>query len=93
VRTVPVHRSLYRRILILGGERDLVQLAAFIAFLVGVGGMTLASFIAGGLFWLISIFCLQRMAKADVYMGQVFERHVRQQDFYPARTSVWRGNR
>lgn len=63
MRTVPVHRSLYRRILILGGERDLVQLSAFIAFLVGVGGMTLISFLAGGIFWLIAIFCLQRMAK------------------------------
>lgn len=91
MRSVPVHRSLYRRILILGGERDLVQLAAIIAFLVCFGGMTLVSFIAGGIFWLVSIFCLQRMSKADVYMGQVFERHVRQQDFYPARTSVWRG--
>ena len=93
MRSVPVHRSLYRRILILGGERDLVQLAAIIAFLVCFGGMTLVSFIAGGIFWLVSIFCLQRMAKADVYMGQVFERHVRQQDFYPARTSVWRGGK
>lgn len=90
MRTVPVHRSLHRRILVLGAERDLVHLAAFVAFLVSFGGMTLTSFIAGGVFWLAAIFCLQRMAKADVHMGQIFERHMRQQDFYAARTSAWR---
>ena len=90
MRAEPVHRSLHRRILVLGAERELVQITAFIAFLLIFGGMTTVSIIAGGIFWFASIFCLQRMAKHDVYLGQIFERHVRQQTFYAPRSSVWR---
>ena len=90
MRIVPVHRSLHRRILVLGAERELVHMAAFVTFMVSFGGMTLTSFLAGGVFWCVALFCLRRMAKLDVHMGQVFERHIRQQDFYAARTSAWR---
>lgn len=90
MRTVPVHRSLHRRILIFGAERDLVQLAAFIALLVALGGMTVEAAICAAVFWVMALYCLQRMAKADQYMSQIFDRHVRQQDFYAARSTPWK---
>lgn len=90
MRTVPVHRSLHRRILLLGGERDLVQIAASITMVVGFGGMTPIAATCAGVFWFASLYGLQRMAKADHHMSQIFERHVRQQDFYAARSTPWR---
>lgn len=90
MRTVPVHRSLYRRILVLGGERDLVQGAAVVALLVALGGQTVLSLTAALFWWFLALYCLQRMGKRDTYMSQVFSRHVKQQDFYPARSTAWR---
>lgn len=85
-----IHQSLHRHNLVLGGERDLVMGSALLALLVGVGGMTL---ISGGLaliFWLFALFVLRRMAKADPMLSRVWLRHVKQQDFYSARSSRWR---
>lgn len=90
MRTVPVHRSLHRRILLLGGERDLVQLSAMAAFIVSIGSQTVIGIASAVIFWCGAVYALRRMAKTDPHMSQIFDRHVRQQDFYPARGSVWR---
>lgn len=90
MRTVPVHKSLHRRILVLGGEKDLVQMAAFITFLLVIGGMTVLSTIAGLTFWFCALFLLQRMAKADPHMSDIAARHIRQQGFYAAHSAPWR---
>lgn len=74
----------------MGAERELAMGSALIALLVGVGGMTLISGAASLVFWLVSIFVLRRMARADPQMSKVWMRHVRQQDFYQARASRWR---
>jgi type IV secretion system protein VirB3/type IV secretion system protein VirB4 len=64
--------------------------AALIALLVGVGGLTAISVTAAALFWLVSVFALRRMAKADPIMSRVWLRHIKQQDYYPAKASRWR---
>ena len=64
--------------------------AALIALLVGVGGLTAISVITAVLFWLVSVFALRRMAKADPMMSRVWLRHIKQQDYYPAKASRWR---
>lgn len=88
-RAAPLRRSLQRHALVMGGERDLVMMAALIALIIGAGGQTLLCAVAGVVFWLASLFGLRRMAKADPCMSQVWRRHVRQQDFYPARSAPW----
>lgn len=90
MRTVSVHRSLHRRQLVLGGERDLVHIAAFICGLLAFGGMTTASISGAAVFWFIALKCLQKMGKVDPYMSEVFTRHIRHQSFYAARTTPWR---
>ena len=90
MRTALVHKSLHRRILVLGGERDLVQMSAFITFLLVIGGMTALSIITGLTFWFCALFLLRRMAKADPYMSDIAARHIRQQSFYAARSTPWR---
>lgn len=90
MRTIPVHRSLYRRMLILGGERDLVQILAFLCFLLAFGGMTKVSIGAACVLWFGGLKLLQKMGKVDPYLSMIFSRHIAQQEFYAARTTVWR---
>lgn len=87
--TRPVFKSLHRQALVLGGERELVQFSALLAFIVGAGGQTLLSISCALAFWCVALFCLQRMAKSDPCLSAVFRRHVRQQTVYPARSTPW----
>ena len=89
-RTLPIHQSLHRHAHVLGAEREPVMTAALIAFLVGVGGMTAISAIAAVTFWLVAVFALRRMPKADPIMCRVWLRHIKQQDYYHAKASRWR---
>jgi len=89
-RTLTIHQSLHRHAHVLGAEREPVMTAALIALLVGVGGLTAISVITAALFWLVSVFALRRMAKADPIMSRVWLRHIKQQDYYPAKASRWR---
>jgi type IV secretion system protein VirB3/type IV secretion system protein VirB4 len=86
-RALPIHQSLHRHAHVLGAEREPVMTAALIALLVGVGGLTAISAIAAASFWIIAVFALRRMAKADPVMSRVWLRHIKQQDFYPAKAS------
>ena len=90
MRTVPIRQSLHRHNLVFGAERELVMFSALIALLVGVGGMTLISISAAVVFWIGSIFILRLMAKNDPLMSRVWLRHIKQQDYYLARSSRWR---
>lgn len=89
-RTLPIHQSLHRHAHVLGAERELVMTSALIALLVGVGGLTAISMVSAILFWIASVFTLRCMAKADPIMSRVWLRHIRHQEFYPARPSRWR---
>ncbi|MCT4533747.1 conjugal transfer protein TrbD [Halodesulfovibrio sp.] len=89
MRKIPVHQSLHRHTLVLGGERDLVMLAALISFLIGIGGFTLPSALVGAGLWTASLFVLRQMAKKDPQMSIVWRRHDNLQDFYEAKGTPW----
>ena len=89
-RFLPIHQSLHRHAPVLGAERELVMTSALIALLVGVGGLTAVSIVSAVIFWIASVFALRRMAKADPIMSRVWLRHIKQQEFYPARAGRWR---
>ena len=74
----------------MGAERELVMTSALIALLVGIGGLTLLSGVVAAVFWIVAVFVLRRMAKADPIMSKVWMRHVKQNDFYSAKASRWR---
>ena len=86
-RTLPIHQSLHRHAHIMGAERELVMVSGLIALLVGVGGLTAISVVSAVVFWIIAVFALRRMAKADPIMSRVWLRHIKQQEFYPAKAS------
>lgn len=90
VRKIAVHQSLQRHNFVMGAERELVMTSALIALLVGIGGLTLLSGVVAAVFWIVAVFVLRRMAKADPIMGKVWMRHVKQNDFYSAKASRWR---
>ena len=89
MRTLPIHQSLHRHNHVLGAERDLVLTSGLLALLVGVGGPTLLSAGTALLFWVVAVFALRRMAKADPQMSKVWLRHVKQQLFYAAKSARW----
>ena len=89
-RKIAVHQSLQRHNFVMGAERELVMSSALIALLVGIGGLTLISGIAAAVFWIISVFVLRRMARADPIMSKVWMRHIKQNDDYSAKASRWR---
>lgn len=90
VRRIPIHQSLHRHNTVMGGERTLVMSSALIALLVGIGGLTMISFATAFLFWVVAVFVARRMYKADPLMSQVWMRHIKQQDYYSAKSSPWR---
>jgi type IV secretory pathway TrbD component len=82
-RKLPIHQSLVRDRLLAGGERNLVVIAA------GLGALPMATgrlpFLVAGLgFWLVALFVLRHLAKADPRMSEAIARHFNYQPFYPA---------
>lgn len=64
--------------------------AALISLLVGIGGLSVPTTICAVVFWIGSLVGLRRMAKADPIMTKVWLRSIKQQDYYPAKSSIWR---
>ncbi len=89
MRSVVIHRSLNRKVLVMGGDRELVMVSALISLILGVGGMTVLSGVAALCFWVSSLFIFQKLAKKDPLMRQVWLRHRKQKDFNPARSTPW----
>ena len=85
----PIRRSLHRPALVLGGDRELVMFSALAAFLTALGGFSVLAAVSGLVFWLLALFWLRKWAKADPLMRQVWLKHIRQKDFYPARTTAF----
>ncbi len=89
-RAVTIRQSFHRHNHVLGCERELVLSSGLLCFIVGIGGMSVASAISAISFWLISLFVLHQMAKADPIMSLVWRKHIKHQDFYSAKSSRWR---
>lgn len=70
----PVHRSLVRPLLMLGGERELVLMLAMIAGIFILSLFQLWAAIAGVLIWMVGMFFLQRMGERDPKLSKVFFR-------------------
>ena len=92
MRMLAIHQSLHRHNHVLGAERELVLMCGLLGFLVGFGGFSLLSCGSGIVFYIVSLLILRRMAKSDPIMSKVWMRHIKQQFYYPAKTSRWRIN-
>src|SRR5213594_333706 len=85
-RRAPIHLALTRPLLLAGAERELVLVNGTIiaALIFGVGfhwvSLTIAGLLATGGHW-----ALTRAATYDPRLSRVYVRHIRYQEYYPAR--------
>ncbi|MGI6656287.1 MAG: conjugal transfer protein TrbD [Desulfobulbus sp.] len=91
-RSIPIHQSLHRPELVMGGEREPVMCSALMALITGIVGAVQAAWITvliALLFYFGAVFLFRRLAKADPTMTRVWRRHIRYRNFYSARSSYW----
>jgi len=88
-RVSTIHQSLIRPVLLAGAERPLA-IANWItaAALIFGGGLHWYTVAVGGLLVTVGHWGLVQAAKFDPQLSQVYVRHIRYQDFYPARASI-----
>ncbi|HEY7391839.1 MAG TPA: conjugal transfer protein TrbD [Bryobacteraceae bacterium] len=87
-RSVVIHPAVNRPNQLLGGDRELVLSAALITATLGLSLGTLWGVGLAVLFWIGAIGVLQRMGKADPQLRQVYLRHIRYRQFYPAKSGL-----
>ena len=83
----PIHESLNRPILLMGGERNLVLMLAVIA---GVFILSLAKLwaaIAGLVIWTVGQWTLSRAAAYDCLLSKTGPRSLRYRRYYPAQAT------
>ncbi len=87
-RELVIHQSANRPNLILGGDRELVLIAALVVVALG---FSLASWWGVGLaaaFWVGATAVLQRMGAADPMLRPIYLRHIRYAAYYPAKSGL-----
>ena len=92
LRQLSIRRSGVRTALFLGGDRELVMMSGLLSGILVVATQDILAMIVGVALWFVSLKLLRLMAKADPLMRQVYLRHRRYQDFYPARSTPFREN-
>ena len=89
-RVSAIHQSLTRPILLAGAERPLA-IANWItaAALIFGGGLHWYTVAMGAFLLTVGHWALVQAAKFDPQLSQVYVRHIRYQDYYPARAPIY----
>jgi type IV secretory pathway TrbD component len=87
-RVVPIHQSAHRPAQIRGCDRVLILTALFAAFCLAFSLLTVCGFAVSAAFWFGAVEVLRRMGKADPLLRQVYIRHLRYRDWYPAKSGL-----
>src|SRR5438552_2092172 len=88
-RRAPIHLALTRPLLLAGAERELVLVnGTIIAALIFGVGFHWASLTVAILLATVGHWGLTRAAKHDPQLSRVYVRHIRYQEYYPARAAV-----
>ena len=85
-RTIPIHLSLIRPILLMGAERELVLISGILAAVFVMSLARLLFTVIGVVFWALSLGALQRAAKSDPQFTRVYLRHTRYRAYYAAQS-------
>jgi type IV secretion system protein VirB3 len=88
-RLVPIHQSAHRPALIRGCDRGLILSALFAAFCLAFSLLTLWGFAVSAALFFLAVAVLRRMGKADPLLRQVYIRHLRYREWYPAKSGVF----
>ena len=76
LRRVTIHRAGVRPHLFLGGDRELVLFTGLLTAALTVTSFQWASVLTGIVLWMVALFLLRRMAKADPLMRFVYQRQL-----------------
>jgi len=87
-RGVVIHPAINRPNQLLGGDRELVLIAALVAATLGLSLGSWWGVVISVLFWMGAVGVLQRMGKADPLLRQVYLRHIRHRQHYPAKSGL-----
>ena len=85
-RSIPIHLSLIRPILLMGAERELVLISGILAAVLVMSLARLLFTVIGVVFWALSLGALQRAAKSDPQFTRVYLRHTRYRAYYAAQS-------
>jgi len=81
-RMTPFHRALHRPQQIAGGERELMLFSMLIAGGLIISAMNLVATVLGLMIWLICVYGLRKMAKADPEMSKIYIRQLKYANYY-----------
>ncbi len=87
----PIHESLNRPLLLLGGERQWMILLGLVCGIFGFVLMHWWSFVLGILLWFAGRAPLVHAAKADPQLSQTARRFLKYKAFYPAAATPFAG--
>jgi type IV secretory pathway TrbD component len=88
-RRIPIHSSLNRRHLMLGGERTLVMMTGLIVVTLAFSAsFKPTALFVGAIFWVAAHAALVKLAKVDPEMSIVYQRHLQYRAWYAARGCV-----
>lgn len=82
LRQTRIHRALHRPQQVWGGERELMLFAMLLAGGIIVAAMNFVATLVGGILWLVCVYGLRKMAKADPVMSKVYLRQLKYRDYY-----------
>jgi type IV secretion system protein VirB3 len=88
-REVIIHQSANRPNQILGGDRELILIAALTAVSLAFALATWWGICISVGFWIAAVAVLERMGKADPMLRHVYMRHIRYRAFYPAKSGLF----
>lgn len=81
-RLTPFHRALHRPQQIMGGERELMLFSLLIAGGLVISALNLLATAIGLVLWLVCVYGLRKMAKADPEMSKVYLRQLKYRHYY-----------
>ena len=94
LRSVPIRRSGVRNNLFMGGDRELVMLAAVAAAgLIGPAINEPKAWVAGLVIWVGGLWAARLMAKSDPLLRGVYLRHRSYKAYYAAHSTPFRENK
>lgn len=82
--SIPLHRSLTRPMLMLGGEREFVLMLAVLAGIFIFSLAKLWAAIVGVALWFVGMFFLVRAGRYDPQLSKTGVKSLRYRRFYPA---------
>lgn len=93
LRSVPIRRAGNRPNLFLGGHREAVMFVGMLSAILILLSQDTRAIVAGIVMWVVCLYGLRKLAKADPYMLNVYHRSTKYRRFYAARSTPFRINR